>query len=276
MPSLRSLAIQPEVSSSSSSWSIHEVQKCGCLTSGEALSEMLIDRLLMQKSQTHTSASCSSVPDVTASREPPGWTLAWLWATWSQDAALLCLLCSQSTWWRPAKEAFCHSERAVRGRRFQQSNLRRSWERGEERLESWASQEPVAGGRGESGLTGPWGWATLHLAAGWNPGPLQNLPQRFLMKYELVSSPRMHVWAMSTSGFALFKNVHDTFSLRNLSFSVLPPCWLQLWLLRQEFQVHCVTSTDSLLLSMRSLDTSLCMGLSQKKTAETLALTKYC
>ena len=45
---------------------------------------------------------------------------------------------------------------------------------------------------------------------------------------ELVSSPRMHVWAMSTSGFTLFKNVHDTFSLRNLSFSVLPPCWLQL------------------------------------------------
>lgn len=108
---------------------------------------MLIDRLLIQKSQTHTSARCSSGPDVTGNREPPRMGP---WPGSEQREARM-QLCSAYCVPRapdggPQKKAFCHSERAVRGRRFQQSSLRRSWERGEERLESWASQEPV--GRG--------------------------------------------------------------------------------------------------------------------------------
>lgn len=40
------------------------------------LSGMLIDRLLIQKSQTHTSARCSSGPDVTATKSPKDGALA--------------------------------------------------------------------------------------------------------------------------------------------------------------------------------------------------------
>lgn len=201
---------------------------------------MLIDRLLIQKSQTHTSARCSSGPDVTGNREPQGWGLGLGLSNVKPGCSSALLTVSPEHLMEARQNSILPFWKGSQRKKIptKQSETQLGERGSETRVELPRSQWGA-------GLTGPWGWATLHLAAGWNPEPVQNLPQRFLMKYELVSSPRTHVWAMSTSGFPLFENVRDISGLRNPSFSVLPPCWFWLWFVRQESQAHCVTSTDS-------------------------------